>query len=568
MKILIFLLLAFPTLGQVKIYKENGIWKYDETIIIKGAVLTDTSAIPDPPTTAVIQQPYKVVNIPGKLEAEDYDKGGEGIAFHDSDNTNQGGKYRTDGVDIEATGPVFNVGYNQDGEWYEYTVNVSAGIYKIDCRVASIINNSSFNVQVDGATIGTVIVPNTGAWQTYQTQSFTATLTTGKKVIRVNVTRGQFNLDWIQFSIATTTPPTGTIINVLPGQSIKSKTETASQNTTVVIAEGTYNENIVNVPVGVSIAGAGTGKTIINATGTYPGDDAAVFQLKSDNRVEGNQTIGGFTINGNNRSETGVIVSNRNNVNVNNYTARDCTFSGLQVKSSDNSSINIIDLFNCSWASSGWSSGELCIGDVKNFTATDVKLGSNSPNRGYAVKVLPRFSAININFSKFDIAMHKSSIWNNGQSMNIGIELADAYYDGIEISDCVTKNQWSFASGQPTKSGKLYVHNNVFNLGGGTYALEMICSDAEISYNQIYGGMMFLANFKPNMKARNWNVHHNVFTDPAGASSWTGVFLFGANGVENVNINNNELTVRGHPITMPKPPLPGVTIEPNNIIKN
>src|SRR5262249_39365395 len=33
--------------------------------------------------------------IPGKIEAENYDDGGEGVAYHDLDATNNGGQYRT-----------------------------------------------------------------------------------------------------------------------------------------------------------------------------------------------------------------------------------------------------------------------------------------------------------------------------------------------------------------------------------------------------------------------------------------------------------------------------------------
>ena len=35
-------------------------------------------------------------SLPGKVESEDYDTGGEGVAYHDSNTTNQGGQYRTE----------------------------------------------------------------------------------------------------------------------------------------------------------------------------------------------------------------------------------------------------------------------------------------------------------------------------------------------------------------------------------------------------------------------------------------------------------------------------------------
>ncbi|MBN1599378.1 MAG: hypothetical protein JW894_13880, partial [Bacteroidales bacterium] len=54
--------------------------------------------------TPVEQTPYNgVIAIPGTVEAENYDNGGEGVAYHDNDASNNGGQYRTsEGVDIEA----------------------------------------------------------------------------------------------------------------------------------------------------------------------------------------------------------------------------------------------------------------------------------------------------------------------------------------------------------------------------------------------------------------------------------------------------------------------------------
>src|SRR5439155_19234944 len=41
--------------------------------------------------------------LPGKLEFENYDKGGSGVAYHDTTNGNSGNVYRSDSVDIQAT---------------------------------------------------------------------------------------------------------------------------------------------------------------------------------------------------------------------------------------------------------------------------------------------------------------------------------------------------------------------------------------------------------------------------------------------------------------------------------
>src|SRR5207302_1518276 len=67
--------------------------------------------------------------IPGVIEFENFDIGGEGVAYHDTTANNEGLKFRTgDGVDIESTtdtGGGYDVGYAHTGEWMGYTVNVA-----------------------------------------------------------------------------------------------------------------------------------------------------------------------------------------------------------------------------------------------------------------------------------------------------------------------------------------------------------------------------------------------------------------------------------------------------------
>src|SRR5207244_9013837 len=77
--------------------------------------------------------------VPGKIQTEDFNTGGEGIAYHDGDAANNGGQYRTnEGVDIETTGDTgggYDVGWTAAGEWMKYTVNVAnAGSYNIGFR--------------------------------------------------------------------------------------------------------------------------------------------------------------------------------------------------------------------------------------------------------------------------------------------------------------------------------------------------------------------------------------------------------------------------------------------------
>ena len=129
--------------------------------------------------------------MPGTVQFENYDAGGEGIAYHDTTSGNTGGAYRTNSVDIKATtytGGGYLVGWAVAGEWLKYTVNVAtAGTYAIDVRVASSGAGGTFHIEVNGVnTTGPLAVPDTGGWQMWKTVTKTGVpLGAGPQLIRV-----------------------------------------------------------------------------------------------------------------------------------------------------------------------------------------------------------------------------------------------------------------------------------------------------------------------------------------------------------------------------------------------
>ena len=113
-------------------------------------------------------------SLPGIIQAEDYDQGGEGVAYHDTTAGNAGGAYRSDDVDIEGcadTGGGYDVGFIDAGEWLRYTVNVTqAGDYDISVRVATTQATGSFHIELNGVNVtGTQTFTGTGDWQTWTT---------------------------------------------------------------------------------------------------------------------------------------------------------------------------------------------------------------------------------------------------------------------------------------------------------------------------------------------------------------------------------------------------------------
>ena len=108
------------------------------------------------------------------IEAEKFDDGGEGSAYHDLTTGNAGGQYRQTDVDISTasdTGGGYALGFVSAGEWLKYSVTVAAtGTYTFEARVASAGSGGAFHVEVDGVNVtGSMTVPNTGGWQTWQT---------------------------------------------------------------------------------------------------------------------------------------------------------------------------------------------------------------------------------------------------------------------------------------------------------------------------------------------------------------------------------------------------------------
>ncbi|MDO5969537.1 DUF4998 domain-containing protein [Flavivirga aquimarina] len=81
-----------------------------------------------------------IIEFPGTLQAENYNTGGQGVAYSDNEGNNRGNSYRNDGVDISGgPAPGFNVGWTNDGEWLAYTVKVlETGSYRVNFSISSL----------------------------------------------------------------------------------------------------------------------------------------------------------------------------------------------------------------------------------------------------------------------------------------------------------------------------------------------------------------------------------------------------------------------------------------------
>ena len=179
------------------------------------AFFTDGESAPDRRfnynygTSVVVTLPqsaFKLLEIPGTIEFEDFDNGGVGVSYADADMENRGHKYRPDeSVDIEDKGDGnYYVGWTNSKEWLEYTVDIKAiGVFKATVFYTSDTDGKQASLYIDGSDkSGLITFPSTGGMLTWATKEIDMRLAAGRHILKfyVNEAAGGFNLDRIEFA--------------------------------------------------------------------------------------------------------------------------------------------------------------------------------------------------------------------------------------------------------------------------------------------------------------------------------------------------------------------------------
>ena len=168
--------------------------------------------------------------IPGRVQAEFYDIGGEGVGFHDSDAVNSGSgtlnqgaaavdRFRKDeAVDIsyikagidktvdgedEKAGELY-VGWTAPGEWVRYSVEVAkSGTYIVNAHISSRFDDAEIAIAVDGVSrTGPIAVPTTTHWHKWMVAERLAemNLEKGPHVLSLEfLKQGNMNVDYLEF---------------------------------------------------------------------------------------------------------------------------------------------------------------------------------------------------------------------------------------------------------------------------------------------------------------------------------------------------------------------------------
>ena len=158
---------------------------------------------------AATEGPYggTAAAVPGAVQAENYDTGGQGVAYNVTSVNGSANSYRSDGVDLETTtdtGGGYDLGWTAAGQWFKYTVNVAtAGTYTVGLRLAApaavtdalhIDNSAGTNLS------GDVTAPATGGYQTWVTVTATVTLTAGVQTLTVDQDNAAWNINYLAFA--------------------------------------------------------------------------------------------------------------------------------------------------------------------------------------------------------------------------------------------------------------------------------------------------------------------------------------------------------------------------------
>lgn len=146
--------------GQANIVITTEQGNYSDTLVLV--------VLPPPPMGPYHGSPFI---LPGKFEAEDYDLGGEGIAFHDETPGNSEGEYRNEAVDIGSSydeGAAYHVTGIDDREWLNYSVLISeSNFYNIRFRYTAGTNEGIVKIKLDDKEIRTVTLPVVG-WYPFE----------------------------------------------------------------------------------------------------------------------------------------------------------------------------------------------------------------------------------------------------------------------------------------------------------------------------------------------------------------------------------------------------------------
>jgi hypothetical protein len=420
------------------------------------------------------------------------------------------------------------------------------------------------NVTFIGPTqLPSLIYTNTAALQLGTVYTLELKVTTGYNLLDFFVVK-----DYTQV-LGGTDPPVeppvpSNRINVSPNQNVKGIIETAS-NTEIFFLPGNYNLAYTKLPPTVSLNSAAGTSNITGTQRSSTQDSQGIFMINGGT----DQYIKNLNIYGNRVSGSGIVVQNATRFTIEHVNVKLCTFTGIWAMNCTDFKLKDFSIDNSSWSSVGWCSGELSMGGkMIRPVIGPGKIHNNENIRGYGIKALWGSGEwVDPTFVGLEVQVSPTSLWNNGQSLNISFEIHNTWITGLmESYDCIWHNQLSMAL-HTENTGTLYFHESVINTHGGTYAFENVCNNLFGEDLSIWETQMLSANFKDNMVTKNTRFNRVNFRTPAGPPGWGGINYIGEKGTQNYNITNSLIEMRAGEMTRYRGVRGGVSVDASNTVK-
>lgn len=155
--------------------------------------------------------PNPTHTIPGIVELENYNYGGQGVSYFDTEPEDKLGEGRTgDGVDVGLDNSSKVIGFTRPGEWINYDVDVvQTGDYKIEIVYSSGTDGAKIGLMLDSTPLlNNHALPQTNGWTSYKTDTLAADvhLSAGRHTLKLTIENAGSNLDKIIFKNSTLTP--------------------------------------------------------------------------------------------------------------------------------------------------------------------------------------------------------------------------------------------------------------------------------------------------------------------------------------------------------------------------
>ena len=357
----------------------------------------------------------------------------------------------------------------------------------------------------------------------------------------------------------------------------------ANENDTIFLSAGTFDETEPSViPLGINIKGSGESLTILSSKGvripssisTSDKDyklwyDGCLIQLVSPHNelfrnpnsaviapANGNQSISGFTIDGNNKSlKAGVWVENRNNVTMHHVTFKNLAQRGAVFAPGNKNwyvypdyYMSNIRIHDCTFINSGKDLADETIGNlnIAQLDGADIYNITINDKEGYGIKFIYDGYFKNVKIHDCNITVNESDQkWGE----DISIELWNVG-PGNEIYN-ISCNTWlsivnhpeMFASQSSIKNMKVYNVKMIDRDGNSSKeAIEIGAPNVEVYDSYFENKGIGIAIW--DMGRENIIIRNNIFSNSSIHENWSGapaVYIDNSRSwdFKNIRIYNN-----------------------------